>query len=148
MALLKKWLSVQSISATCSLADLQLTTINSILTQHLLDPQHLSNKNLVNDVDRPRQALVDQFIDQAFDTAQQVMQSHAKIALDERTKLLTIKERPIHIPNLGKVIAAIQTRQSNMIQRLEYDTQQKLKLLLDDTDDTNIPNDFCTSIVS
>jgi hypothetical protein len=76
------------------------------------------------------------------------MQSHAKIALDERTKLLTIKERPIHISNLGKVIAAIQTRQSYMIRRLEYDTQQKLRLLLDDTDDKNIPNEFCTSVVS
>jgi hypothetical protein len=148
VALLKKWLSVQSKATTCSLADLPLTTINSILTQHLLDPQHLSNKNLVNDVDRPRQAFVDQLIDQAFDTAQQVMCSHAKIALDEQTKLLTTETRPIHITNLGKVIDAIQTRQSNMIQRLEYDTQQKLRLLFNGTNDTNIPNELCTSIIS
>ena len=122
--------------------------MNIIFTQHLLDPQPVPNTHFVIDKDRPMQTLTNKLIHQVFATAHLVMYAHAQKALHEKYKLLSIQGGPKHTSNLDTIINAIQTRESNVVQRIEYDTQQEMKMLFDTPKDKHVSEHFRNSIPS
>ena len=60
-------------------------------------------------------------------------QTYVQKIIDEKTKLLKTREKQENKTQFDHIITSIENRVTNMLQRAQYNTKQKLKLLFDET---------------
>jgi hypothetical protein len=111
----KKWLSIQTLPTSCTIQDLKLNNINHIFTQLAFKTKHTSINDLAF---------------QTLATAEQMAQIYARKAFEEKTKLLYTKCNHKDRPLFDKIMATIISRENNIKQTAQYDTEQKLLTLL------------------
>jgi hypothetical protein len=61
--------------------------------------------------------------------AEELAQTYVQKVIDEKNKLFKTKEKLETQTVFDNIVKAIENRITNMIQRAEYDTKQKLKLI-------------------
>ncbi len=115
ITMFKKWLSIQSLPTSCTFRDLQLININHIFTELVFQTQQTSIHDL---------AL------QTLAKAAEMAQIYAQKAFDEKNKLLQTRSNHKNISLFDKIMTTIISRENNIIQRAQYDIQQKLLTVL------------------
>jgi len=111
----KKWLPIQTLSTSCTFRDLHLTNINDIFTQLVFQTKQTSIHDL---------AL------QTLAKSEEMSQIYAQKAFEEKNKLLHTRCTQKNISLFNKIRATIISHENNIIQRAQYDIQQKLLTVL------------------
>jgi len=126
IAMLKKWLSIQSQSTSYTYPDLQLQNITEIITQLIFkQPQIYTNHFFMpnnNSIETSAPAL----FDQALAKAEAIAQGFVQKATEAKGRLWGTRSHHKNVPLLDKVFTLIITREQNMIQRAQYNINQQL----------------------
>ena len=69
---------------------------------------------------------------------EKLAQNYAQKVIDEKRKLFKTKDNTKNNLNLNNIIEAIENRTTNIIQRIQYDTKQKEKIIFCETLHNNI----------
>jgi hypothetical protein len=115
----KNWLSSRAQLTSCTFKDLALSKITEIVANLLFDQQFSSTISIdkfINDITQ-----------QAISNAQTIAQGYLQKANDEKQKILRNRDKFKKPPSIDIVIAAIENRQMNMVQRAQYNIEQQLK---------------------
>lgn len=106
--------------------------MNTIFTQLIFDRQLSetipTTNTTTNIINYSFNEVIHDLIEQTLSIAEQI----AKTAIDEKIKLLHTREKTTNISLFDEIINAIENRQRHMIQRTQYNIQQKLKILMND----------------
>ncbi len=130
--LFQKWLSIKSLQPTCTFQDLQLNTISNIFTQLMFDQQPITTIHQQYDTSNIISKLKNNLTEQTMLKAEELAQTYIQKVIDEKNKLFKTKEKLENQTVFDNIVKAIENRINNMIQRAEYDTKQKLKLMFDE----------------
>ncbi|CAF3567678.1 unnamed protein product, partial [Rotaria sp. Silwood2] len=121
----KNWFENQTLPTSYTFRNLQLPHINHVLTQIIFKKQETSTHNLVI---------------RASAKSEEIAQNHAQIAFQERSKLLNTRGNHKNIQLFDIIMTQIVNRQNNIIQRAQYDIQQKLLIASNQTQSPFIEN--------
>jgi hypothetical protein len=113
----KQWLSIQQSQPTSSyiFQDLKLMNINHIFTQLAFQTQSTSINDLAH---------------QTLSKAEHMVQIFQQKIIEEKNKLLKTRCNHKNISLFDKIMTTIVSRETNMIQRAQYDIEQKLLIAL------------------
>ena len=130
IAIFKSWFSDKNRSTSCTFQDLALSKINDIFTHLILDKQ--LSLTTIHSTDN-RTDSIDQFIEntvqQTISKAEIIANFYVQKVNDTKKKILNNAEKFKEPPTVDTIIAAIENRQLNMIQRAQYNIEQTLKTI-------------------
>ena len=129
------WLALRSTSPTaCSLQYLHLTTINRFLVQAMLDqPVDIASFLITSEGSSSNQNAYEQMVkhlaDKAMADTEALARNYRRKGIREEAKLSKLKPKSQDVIVHGKIMAAFEARKQQLAQRLQYDTEQKQRLL-------------------
>ena len=125
ICLFQQWLLLKSLVPSCTFEDLGLNKINNIIIQHIFNPVKSIFNNLSSNSCNTTELIQD-----TFSSMEKIFEDYNDKINRVKTKLQTTKEN-IKKPeiNIDQVIQAIEQRQMNIQQRIQYQTAYKIKLL-------------------
>jgi DNA-binding transcriptional regulator YbjK len=123
----KSWFSSTNGSTSATFQDLQLTKMNDIFTNLILNKQLSSTTNSVEQETTSNAKFVQDSIQQTISTAEEMAQSYQQKSNQEKQKILNNQEKFKKPPTVNSIITAIENRQINMVQRAQHNINQQLK---------------------
>jgi hypothetical protein len=129
----KNWLSFKSQPNTYALQDLALTKINEIFIQHAFDQQSTSNNTLSNHEENCMAKFINDLTVKTLSKAEEIVETYVQQVNNEKIKLFNNRDKFTKPPTVDTVVAAIENRRTNMIERAQYNTDHKLKIIFGKT---------------
>jgi hypothetical protein len=125
----KHWFYCTNRSRTCSFQDLALKNINDIITHLIFDKQLSSTPTSINDETCSTKTFIETITQQTISTAEAIAQQYQQKVNDQKQKILNNREKFKKPPSVDIIHDAIENRQTNIIQRAEYNVEQQVKSL-------------------
>ena len=127
----KTWLTSRfTPSFSCTLQELRLTNINEIFAQATFDHQQKlmmmqeSLQEMIN-----CETFINDSTTQTLILAEQKADNYARKANDENNKLYRRRASSKNVQHLNHTIDAIENRSKQLMQRIQYDTKQKQRMI-------------------
>jgi hypothetical protein len=98
----------------------------------MFDQQPITTIHQQYDTSKIISKLKNNLTEQKILKAEELAQTYIQKVIDEKNKLFKTKEKLENQTVFDNIVKAIENRINNMIQRAEYDTKQKLKLMFDE----------------
>jgi hypothetical protein len=98
----------------------------------MFDQQPITTIHQQYDTSNIISKLKNNLTEQTMLKAEELAQTYIQKVIDEKNKLFKTKEKLENQTVFDNIVKAIENRINNMIQRAEYDTKQKLKLMFDE----------------
>ena len=107
-----------------------MKNINDIITHLIFDKQFSSTTaTSVNDDTYSIEKIIESIAKQTISTAEAITQQYVQTVTDQKAKILHNHEKFKKPPTVDIILDAIENRQINMIQRVEYNITQQTKYL-------------------
>ncbi|CAF2761284.1 unnamed protein product [Rotaria sp. Silwood2] len=81
-----------------------------------------------NNEENPSKHMLCETMDEVVNTIEKTIQTYTQIAIDEKTKLITQKDKFERLPTVENVIDAIDHRKQNMIRRAQNHLQHTIMI--------------------
>ncbi len=131
IAIFKNWFFSTNRSTICSFQDLALKNMNDVITHIIFDKQFSSTTaTSVIDETCSTEKFIDTIAQQTISTAEAIAQQYVQTVNDQKQKILHNREKFKKPPSVDVILDAIENRQINMVQRVEYNIAQQTKYLM------------------
>ena len=133
MALFRTWMAGQMDSSMhCSIQDLRLNHLNPLLLQVIFDRPSTSMAAVIErseTMSKHSTAFLTDLSSKALILAEELAHESGQKAYAEKTKLYHRRVHCKDVLHYDRTIDAIEKRTNHIIQRIQYNTQQKQRLL-------------------
>jgi hypothetical protein len=122
----KNWLSIQSIPTSYTYPDLQLINITKIVTQLIFKQPHIYTNHFFMSNNSSTNPYTPALFDQTLAKAEAMAQSFAEKAIEAKGRLWGTRFHHKNTPLFDKIYTLIITREQNMVESAQYNTNQQL----------------------
>ena len=125
----KHWFYTANRSQVCSFQDLALKHINDIITHLIYDKHLLSTSTCINDETGSIETFIETITQQTISTAEAIAEQYVQEANHRKQTILNNREKFKNPPTVDTIVDAIENRQINMIQRVQFYVEHQMKAL-------------------
>ncbi len=129
IALFQQWLSMQTTGTPCTFPDIELTHINPILTQVLLQLNQSFNNNLGNQPTDCLNQLRNTIFQQTLTKAEHIAYTYSQKVIHEKNKLDRTKSNHKNIMSFENMLKIVNQREINMVHRAQHQIHYHMRRL-------------------